>query len=427
MDPRQARSTERVLQLTMMMLTSGRCMGGARYPALFASRALTTFAAVHNAPRIAFLTTTDPHDRRSWSGIHAVMLDELQRRFEDVLTVGPFDGGAALLGGRLLNRALLAATGKRFDYAHGDRLVRHYAPMVKERLRRAHADLVIAPAATALLAGPDLGMPFIFLSDTTLANMLDYYEPYSALSSWSKRQSLRNESAAIQRSAFAVFPSDWAASSAVRDHGARPEQVAVVPFGANFKTVPSVAIAHGERPSGELRLLFLGVDWERKGGPLVLETVLQLRSAGVPVRLTIAGVVPPIEASEHIDVIPFIDKNTPDGERRIQALMLSHHFLFVPSRAECYGIVFCEAAACGLPSIARRTGGIAGALVDGVNGRLLPSDAPAADYAEVIRSLWADQSAYSDLQRSARRLFETTHNWKHWGDRMEELIASALR
>ncbi|MBK8227381.1 MAG: glycosyltransferase family 4 protein [Flavobacteriales bacterium] len=388
---------------------------------------MTTFAAVHNAPRIAFLTTTDPHDRRSWSGIHAVMLDELQRRFEDVLTVGPFDGGAALLGGRLLNRALLAATGKRFDYAHGDRLVRHYAPMVKERLRRAHADLVIAPAATALLAGPDLGMPFIFLSDTTLANMLDYYEPYSALSSWSKRQSLRNESAAIQRSAFAVFPSDWAASSAVRDHGARPEQVAVVPFGANFKTVPSVAIAHGERPSGELRLLFLGVDWERKGGPLVLETVLQLRSAGVPVRLTIAGVVPPIEASEHIDVIPFIDKNTPDGERRIQALMLSHHFLFVPSRAECYGIVFCEAAACGLPSIARRTGGIAGALVDGVNGRLLPSDAPAADYAEVIRSLWADQSAYSDLQRSARRLFETTHNWKHWGDRMEELIASALR
>jgi glycosyltransferase involved in cell wall biosynthesis len=402
-------------------------MGGARYPALSASRALTTFAAVQRAPRIAFLTTTDPNDRRSWSGIHAVMLDELRRRFEAVVPVGPVDGGRALLGGRLLNRALFAATGKRYDYAHGDRLVRHYAPLVKERLRRAHADLVIAPAATALLAGPDLGMPFIFLSDTTLANMLDYYESYTALSSWSKRQSLRNESAAIQRSAFAVFPSDWAAASAIRDHGARPEQVAIVPFGANFKSIPSAAEAHGERPSDELRLLFLGVDWERKGGPLVLETVKQLRSAGVPVRLTIAGVVPPIEVSEHIDVIPFIDKNTSDGERRIQALMLSHHFLFVPSRAECYGIVFCEASACGLPSIARRTGGIAGALVDGVNGRLLPSDAGAADYADVIRSLWADHSAYGALQRSARRLFETTHNWKHWGNRMEALIASALR
>jgi glycosyltransferase involved in cell wall biosynthesis len=89
--------------------------------------------------------------------------------------------------------------------------------------------------------------------------------------------------------------------------------------------------------------------------------------------------------------------------------------------------VFCEASACGLPSIARRTGGIAGALVDGVNGRLLPSDAGAADYADVIRSLWADHSAYGALQQSARRLFETTHNWKHWGNRMEALIASALR
>lgn len=386
---------------------------------------MRTFAAVQR-PRIGFLSVTDPADRRGWSGIPSFMLDELRRRYADVAPLGPFDGGWPLLLGRALNRASLALTGRRIDHAHGDRLARHYARAVEERVARARPDVIVAPAATALLAQARIAVPWIFLSDTTMANMVDYYEAYTGLARRSLRQGMANESAAIRQAAFAVFPSAWAAESAVRDHGARRDRVFVVPFGANFQRFPSREEALAERPADALRLLFLGVDWERKGGPLVLETLHRLRDRGIAARLTIAGVVPPIAHDDGIAIIPFIDKNSPEGERRIQELMLSHHFLFVPSRAECYGIVFCEAASCGLPSIARRTGGIGGAVVEGENGHLLAPEAGAPDYAALIAALWSDCARYAGLQRSARALFERSHNWQAWGDAMEALITRAL-
>ncbi|TSA49979.1 MAG: glycosyltransferase [Sphingobacteriales bacterium] len=39
----------------------------------------------------------------------------------------------------------------------------------------------------------------------------------------------------------------------------------------------------------------------------------------------------------------------------------------VPSRAECYGIVFAEASSYGLPSVSTDTGGVSAVVKEGVN------------------------------------------------------------
>lgn len=76
--------------------------------------------------------------------------------------------------------------------------------------------------------------------------------------------------------------------------------------------------------------------------------------------------------------------------------------LFVfPSEFEALGIALVEAAACGLPAVATRTGGIVDVVEDGVSGRLVaPRDA--AGLAEAIAALAGDAAARAEMGRAAR-------------------------
>ena len=47
---------------------------------------------------------------------------------------------------------------------------------------------------------------------------------------------------------------------------------------------------------------------------------------------------PPAPWSEHVQVVPFIAKDTVEGQLRLIRMMLDAHFLIMPSRAECFGM-----------------------------------------------------------------------------------------
>ena len=57
-----------------------------------------------------------------------------------------------------------------------------------------------------------------------------------------------------------------------------------------------------------VNILFLGVDWYRKGGDLVYDTFLKLIEAGYNIHLTVCGCVPPVKHAK-IKVIPFLRNN----------------------------------------------------------------------------------------------------------------------
>jgi glycosyltransferase involved in cell wall biosynthesis len=94
----------------------------------------------------------------------------------------------------------------------------------------------------------------------------------------------------------------------------------------------------------------------------------------------------------------------------------------LPTRADCYGIVFCEAAAHGVPSIAPATGGVSCAIRDGETGILLPPDATKADYATVISTIFANPQQLARLKRSSRDAFEARLNWPAWSRHVSDLI-----
>jgi glycosyltransferase involved in cell wall biosynthesis len=150
---------------------------------------------------------------------------------------------------------------------------------------------------------------------------------------------------------------------------------------------------------------------------------LKLNELGLESELTVCGCVPPKNYNHpKMNVIPFINKNDKAQYQTFQQILLNSDFLLLPTRAECYGIVFCEASAYGLPVITTNTGGVSGAVKDGVNGFLLSVDADANEYAIKIMELFSNDEKYYSLVKSSRNLFEKKLNWDAWALEVKKII-----
>ncbi|HSQ59041.1 MAG TPA: glycosyltransferase family 4 protein [Acidobacteriota bacterium] len=363
--------------------------------------------------RVAFLTSEDARRPIAWSGTPYYMARALAREFGDVAYLGPVFSlvdFASRVRGRI-SRALL---GRRHPHDHGMALAREYGAIFGRRIPPG-TDLLVAPAASTQTAFLETDVPILYTSDATFRLMHDYYPAYSNLDPGYARGADEIERRALERAALAIYPSEWAARSA-REHYRFPaERIRVIPYGANLSRAPSREEVLSARKDDELRLLLLGTNWERKGGPLAFRTAARLREAGLPARLTVCGCVPPSsDRAEWMDVVPRLDKRDPAQEAALSRLLLAASFLFVPSRSECYGIVFCEASAHGTPSIATDTGGIAGAVRHGENGFLLPPDATPDDFARTIAGAFADRDGYRRLVAASRDAYEARLNWDAW-------------
>ena len=234
------------------------------------------------------------------------------------------------------------------------------------------------------------------------------------------------ERRAIERADLLLYPTHWAADSAMRDYGADAGKVRVIPYGANLSEAPDT-VAPREYDAATCRLLMVGVNWEIKGGAIAVETLRALQERGIPAELTIVGCTPP----KPIDLpglrfIEFLDKNSAEDRNTLNELYRQANFFILPSRCECYGIVFCEAAAHGLPAIASRTGGIPEVVREGENGYTLPLSEGGSAYAARIAETWANPAVYRELSVQSRQAYETRLNWDAWATEAAQAITELL-
>ncbi len=180
------------------------------------------------------------------------------------------------------------------------------------------------------------------------------------------------------------------------------------------------------RPRDVCRIAFVGKDWKRKGGDLVVKTVELLNRRGLKTSLTVVGCTPPIEANEHVTVHPFLDKTVPHDWRIFADIMYGSHFFFMPSQAEASPHALCEASAFGLPSISSTAGGIPTIIREAVTGYARPSDASPAVFADLIQRTFLDEPRYRAMCRSARQDFEERLNWPQFARKLSDRIYQAL-
>lgn len=121
---------------------------------------------------------------------------------------------------------------------------------------------------------------------------------------------------------------------------------------------------------------------------------------------------------------------------RLAALMRQATLLLIPSHSETFGLVALEAAASGLPVVARRTTGLCDSVIHGETGVLVdaPADAEAAEWADAIRDLLADPARRSAMSAAGTRHAAST-SWaataagmlRHYADAVEAVAQPAAR
>ena len=169
--------------------------------------------------------------------------------------------------------------------------------------------------------------------------------PRSVIDPWVQRQGQ-----ACRRARGCCVASRWAGESVHSDYGIERDKIHTVGIGANLKPRPSL------RKQEIPRFLWVGKDWERKGGPAVLRAFAALREEIPSARLDIAGGHPRVSAP---GVVTHGTFSLGDSEGRARAISLfeTATVFVMPSRFEPYGIVHVEAGSAGVPSIGTTRGG----------------------------------------------------------------------
>jgi glycosyltransferase involved in cell wall biosynthesis len=368
--------------------------------------------------RIAYLSADDPNDVHVWSGSHYSIYHTLQKHFGDVEALGPFKSHLANFVLNLKKVYFKLFLNRRYNAYHSKILSRAYSMYFGSRLKNKKFDFIIAVSASCELAYLKTDIPVVFVSDAIFSGSFNYHKALSNLSKSSIKEGYLIEKRALEKSSFLYLCSQWAQQNAVNDFDIKPNLTAVGPFGANLDGIPSaqfVLANKATKDQSKISLLFVGVHWENKGGPVAVECLKLLSDKGYNVELTVVGCTVPEQFSHPLlKNIPFIKKNTKQGQEDFKRIYLEADFLILPTRFEAYGLVFCEASAFGVISISNDTGGISTPVKQGVNGYLLAPNSKGEDYANQVIAIFENRKLFKEMQVNARKRYDELLNWDAW-------------
>lgn len=378
---------------------------------------------------IAYLSGEDPKDKNAWSGSLNSIAQVLEEKGCVLEHLGPERPRLAWFMGAVINRLSLFFLHKRFDYRHSKMYAKAFGKRFSNKLKSMQFDVVLAVGGSEFVAYLKTEKPIVLVVDRTVAGAFEYHSVLTNLLVWSKKQSAITDAKAMRRTALNYFASTWAQRAAVIEYQLVENRNVVLPFGANvYKLPPKELLMHRTFDRSVCKLLFVGRDWENKGGDIALDCFKQLKSKGKVVELHIVGCsIPAGNQEEGLISHGFLDRNKMEDGEQLHQLYLRSHFFILPTRFEAYGLVFAEAAAYGLPAIGPDTGGVASAMCNGETGILMPANATGEDYANNILELWNDETKWKQQITKSRALYDANLSWERWATKFLDKLEQHLQ
>jgi len=346
----------------------------------------------------------DPFDPRSWSGISRFFFRECQRQ-------GILHGAS---GGEVrgLSRLLLLVLS-----AHPDREVWRLRFYLREGYRRA-LTRVLAPAARALpTTGVDVlqigalyDMPSVCggtrrcfsYHDGNLAMRLKNPFAGTAVPPGLAKAAMAYERSLYHRLDRIFTMSEHLRQSFISDFGVPPERVVCLGAGVNLDTLPP------DRPDKKYdtgQVLFIGVDFLRKGGAELLKAFANVKARHPAAVLHVVGPKSPPPPGLPMDGVQWhgkLRKEVADEAARLEGLFANCSFFVLPSLYEPFGIAPAEAMMHSIPAIVSGAWALGETVEDGITGlHVPPGDAEAM--AAAMNRLLDDPSLCRQLGQAGRR------------------------
>ncbi len=306
---------------------------------------------------------------------------------------------------------------------------------------RPHHAVVFHTQVTSLFSASLMRrIPSIISLDATPINYDSvgrYYGHRPDKGSLLDRQKYRLNRDALQAAVALVGWSEWVRRSLIDDYGVDASRITVLAPGAapayftigerrhgeesreerlqgsrHSLVAPQDEHAEGRRP---VRLLFVGGDFRRKGGPLLLECLRHGLAGRCELHLVTQE---PVAPQEHVYVHHGLRPNSPELLR----LFAQADVFVLPSRADCLAVALMEAAAAGLPVITTDVGALSEAIRPGQSGLLVRAGDARALY-DAIATLVEDEPLRRRMGRESLALARAKFDARANNRALLELVA----
>ncbi len=216
------------------------------------------------------------------------------------------------------------------------------------------------------------------------------------------------ETELYQSSALIMTASENTKRSFVQHFGVDPSRVTVVAEGVDR------VHQHAGKTYAEDTVLFVGIDFPRKGGPTLLQAFDAVRRRRPRARLWIVG-PDPGEAAEGVTWFGRANRET------LNSLFAQATVFTMPSICEPFGLAMIEAMSHGLPVVGTTVDAMAEIVEEGQSGFLVPSG-DAVTVAERLVQLLEDSALAQRMGTRGQARVSNQFLWRHVVDRVEAAL-----
>ena len=371
--------------------------------------------------RVAFVTNYESSDLRAWSGSMYGMYSALQRTGIDLKTIDALSDPFAPLfkAKRVIKNVVF---NKNYLRDREPATLRWYARQVETKLKQLNSDVILS-AGTIPIAYLRTTKPLVFWADATFGGMINYYPEFTNLCDETLRNGQRMEQAALSNCRLAIYSSEWAAKTAKDNYEVDEDKIKVVPYGANINNdlrADEIERIIERRTSNIRKLLFVGIDWHRKGGDKALCVTSMLNQNGLDAELHVVGCDPPSPYPSFVKTHGYLSKSNPAHTQLLTSLYKTSDFFILPSKAECAAVAVAEANAFGLPALTTNVGGMNSVVRNGTNGQTFD---PLSFVEKCVRYIMQTLSSRGDLYRAlCVSSFEEYSNRLNWDSAVKSVL-----
>lgn len=259
------------------------------------------------------------------------------------------------------------------------------------------------------------GIPhFVYTDHTMMLNLR--YKSFNNYKLPSKRW-LKKEYSIYKNAELVFTMSTSVTDSLIQEYNLPPKKIVKILAGSNLPLTQKML---EKRDYAKKNILFVGGNWNRKGGPVLLKAFESLKEKHPDVSLTIVSSKAPKVDISNCSVfgrLPLNDVAEKFSEASIFCL---------PTLLEPFGIVFVEAMMYSLPIVATSIGAIPDFVINGLTGYSVPPD----DYvalAEALDKLLSDPEHCKQLGLNGFQQYSDFYNWQKVGQRMKVQIDFILK
>ena len=228
---------------------------------------------------------------------------------------------------------------------------------------------------------------------------------------------IEQERAAFQRAAFVLTRSKAVANEVANEYRVGREKVLAAGGGSNVTRGVAFAAARPLAAGG--RFLFVGRDFHRKGGDIVLTAFYQVRKAYPFATLTMLTNAPNAITEDGVTSMSEISTDT------LLSAYRNSDVLVLASRFETWGDVLIEAMAAGLACVCPHAPPLDEIVLDGETGTLVGDQSPEA-FASAMKAFAANPRKSREMGEAGMARVNACFTWDITAEKIASRIDAAV-